>query len=128
MGVTIEGLQAAQALANRLIALDKPGGVLEQATQFATARLHRYRVSITHVDTGSLRAATRQHTRGKRGHVFVDATARNSRTGANVRGYAELEEKRGGSHASAARTVKEYWPRVRSDTYRFVAKEIASGR
>lgn len=127
MGVTIEGLQLAQDEANRLIAADKSGRVLEQGTRFAVSRMHRYRVSITHVDTGSLRGATRQEVRGLNGRVFIDATARNNRTGANVRGYAETEEARGGSHAAAARTVSEQWPRVRSDTYRFVSEALGFG-
>lgn len=129
MSFSIEGLQEAQAEANKLIAYNNRGGALEKGTRFATARLHRYRVSITHVDTGSLRGATRQSVRGLQGSVFVDGNARNSKSGVNVRRYAAIEEARGGSHAAAARTRKEAWPATQRASYALVRKELGfSGR
>jgi hypothetical protein len=105
--LSISGLQEAQRANMRHIASVKPGGSLDAAVQVGTLAAHRYNVSITHVLTGTLRAAERVEFSGLRGTVFVDPSARNPRTGALPSEYVMAEDRRGGSHASFRRTEAE---------------------
>ena len=51
--VGIKGLQEAQAANLAVIAAFKPRGVMEEAIKDATTQIHKYLVSVVHVDTGA---------------------------------------------------------------------------
>ena len=108
-GMSIEGLQEAQDDNLRAIAALKPAGALGRMVQSVSTDLHRHAVSITHVDTGALRAAHRIQISngGLRGTIYVDAGARNPRSKAKPAEYIAYEHKRGGTHAVYDRTVVE---------------------
>lgn len=113
--MTIKGLQEAQAAMNQVVAAMKPRGAYGKAIQYATVQAHAYLVKITHVDTGAYRASQRMQIdlgSEPRGIVFVDPSATNPRSGARVAQYAEVEEARGGTHASYNRVVSEIGDRL----------------
>ena len=68
--------------------------------------------SMTHIDTGALRASHRMEfsSKGKtaRALIFIDPTAVNPRTGRRVAEYGFYEHARGGSHAFYGRTFDFY--------------------
>lgn len=107
--LTIKGLQEAQDLNIKTIQALKPNNALGRAVKFVTIMAHRYIVEITHADTGSYRAAHRMEVdlNAGRGRVYVDPSARNSRTDELVADYAQIEEARGGQHAAYRRTRAE---------------------
>jgi hypothetical protein len=107
MTATIRGLQELQDRNLRTIAALQPKSALGRAIQFAATELHRYIVSITHVDTGAYRSSHRIQVGEGRGRVFVAPSARNPRSKALVAEYAEHEEARGGSHAVYERAASE---------------------
>jgi len=108
--MTIEGIQAAQAACNRALAAVKPRGALGEAVRWGIAEGHRYAVSITHVDTGALRASHRtKFQEGRswaRGRMFIAADSVNPR-GQRPSVYGPIEHDRGGSHAFYERTQGE---------------------
>ena len=107
MKFSIEGLQQAQQANLYNIAQMKPSGALGRMVQYGTILAHRYTVSITHVDTGALRASHRMKLQGSRGEIYIDPEGVNPRTGAHTAKYGPVEHARGGSHAFYARTEKE---------------------
>lgn len=122
MKLTIKGIQKAQQKNQRRIAALKPNSVFGQAIKTATIRAYRYAVSITHVDTGSLRASHRMQVHGLRGRIYIDPSAHNPRSGLPVRVYGPYEHSRGGSHAFYHRTVVERGGEVA----RYAAYEIGN--
>ena len=112
VSVTITGIQEAHAANLRAIAAVKPEGGLGRAIQYATTAAHQYAVSITHVDTGALRASERMALFGTRGEIFLDPTARNPRGGERTAIYGVTEHERGGSHAFFRRTIDEAGERI----------------
>src|SRR5512145_1695553 len=99
----IKGLQEAQAANKRQIAATRPSGTLGRAVLYATTKLHRYAVAITHVwvyKGGGLRASQRMKLEqgGLRGRIYIDPSAVNPR-GQKPSIYGPIEEARGGSHA-----------------------------
>ena len=105
---TITGIQEAQAANIRLMAEVRPQSGLGRAVQYAISDLNRYAVSITHVDTGALRASHRQRWMGEaRAQLYLDPGARNPRTGALTSRYGPVENARGGAHAFYQRTYDE---------------------
>lgn len=107
MKVTIQGIQEAQRANEYNIAQLKPGGALGRAVQYGTILAHRYAVTITHVDTGALRAAHRMSVSGSRGEIYIDPTATNPRTGERTAIYGPDEHARGGAHSFYERTERE---------------------
>ena len=105
--LSIEGLQALQAENARMVAALVDA---EPVLQLVAADLHRYAVSITHVDTGALRASHRMTIYATSAEIYLDPSARNSRTGQLTAMYGPVEEARGGAHAFYARTVAERGP------------------
>ena len=106
MRVTIQGLQETQRANEYNIAQMKPSGALGRMVQYATILAHRYTVSITHVDSGGLRASHRMQVEGSRGEIYIDPTATNPR-GALTSKYGPVEHARGGPHAFYERTERE---------------------
>lgn len=108
--LTIRGIQEAQAANNQAMAALRPAGALGRAVQWGTAESHRYCVTITHVDTGALRASHRMsfdEGRGwARGRIAIDASSVNPH-GHKPAEYGPIEHARGGSHAFYARTKEE---------------------
>lgn len=110
MTVSIHGLQEAQRGLLNTIATMKPGGAFEDAIRFATIEAQRYAVTITHVDTGALRASHRikleSPSQGPRGVVFIQpGTLRSGRAEPAVYGF--FENARGGQHAFYGRVPSE---------------------
>ncbi len=105
--LSIEGLQALQAENNRMIAALRPGTPLGRLLQYVVSDLHRYAVSITHVDTGALRASHRMQWGNTWGEVALDQGATNPRSGQRTAVYGAAEHDRGGSHAFYDRTIAE---------------------
>jgi hypothetical protein len=115
MRVTIEGIQEAQAWNLRKMAALKPSGAMGRAILYGTTAAHRSAVSLTHVDTGALRASHRMQMFGEHeGQVLIDAGATNP-SGQLTSVYGPAEHARGGSHAFYARTVAEDGPAIRAE-------------
>lgn len=115
MRVTIRGIQEAQRANERVIANLKPAGAFGRAIQYATIQAHRHTTTITHVDTGALRASHRMRIDGLRGQIFIDPASpgitrrRGRRVSGRVRPsvYGVYEHNRGGKHAFYKRTTEE---------------------
>lgn len=107
-GLSITGLQEAQADNQRHIAMMKPTGELGAAIREVTIGAQRYAITITHVITGSLRASHRMEIKGLRGQIYIDPSSYNPRSKQMPVVYGFYENKRGGSHAFYDRTVDEY--------------------
>lgn len=112
MQMTIKGLQEAQRAMVKAVAAMKPGGGLDDAVRFATIAALQYAVSITHVDTGALRASHRMRFdgasffSGPRGVIYIDpASVRPG--GGRPSQYGVVENFRGGTHAFYARVPAE---------------------
>ena len=107
--LTITGIQEAQHDNLRMIAALRPDDALGRMVKAVAIDLHRYKIGITHVDTGSLRAAQqlRIENGGARAVLFTDEGAINPRSGSRPAVYGLYEEERGGAHAAAQRTVDE---------------------
>lgn len=117
MKLTIKGIQEAQEANLRMIATTKPSGALGKTVRDMTVLLHRYLVTVTHVDTGAYRASHRGEIEmsGKpRAVISPDTAAINPRSGQAVIKYAPHEEARGDTHAAYARTF-EYGKGVMGD-------------
>ena len=108
VNLSIRGIQEALEENIRMVNELKPSGALGDAIKFITVEAHRYLVSITHVDTGALRASQRMKLEEKggdfQGRLYIDPKSVNPRTGEKPSEYGEYEEERGGSHASYQRT------------------------
>lgn len=121
---TIEGIQEAQDLNNRVMAQLKPSGGLGRAVKWATMAAHRYLVSIAHVDTGAMRSAQRQEMEtGLQGRIFTDTRAPGAH-GTPPSEYVIYENARGGTHALYDRTVDEAGPRIADQAVDAAAKEL----
>lgn len=109
--LSIQGLQEAQRDNLRMIRSLQPDGSMGQAVQVATVDMQRYAVSVTHVDSGALRASHRIDYSNSydeaRANIFIDPSARNPRSRALTSVYGPVEEARGGSHAFYERTMDE---------------------
>lgn len=112
IGLGIEGLQEVQAAVNQTAAAVKPSGAFGRAIKDTTTHAHRYAVSITHVDTGALRASHLMKVSGTHGLIYLNPSASNPRSGQRTAVYGPYEERRGGSHAFYARTVREVGDRA----------------
>lgn len=110
MPQTIQGLQEAQKAMMKLIAATKPNGGLGDAVKMATIAAIQYAISITHVDTGALRASHRMRlesdSSGPRGVIYIDPSAIRPGGGRPAQ-YGVGENERGGSHAFYARVPLE---------------------
>lgn len=104
---SINGIQQAQRWNLRAIAAMKPSGALGRSVQYATIEGHRYVVSITHVDTGALRASHRIWLGGLQGRIYIDPNAINPK-GQRPYIYGPKEHARGGAHAFYYRTYNEF--------------------
>lgn len=104
--LTIRGLQEAQTKNRERIAMLQPADEFGEVIQRITAFAHKQAVSVTHVDTGALRASHRMKISGARGNVFIDPTATNPRTSEKPAEYGVTEHERGGSHAFYSRAAK----------------------
>lgn len=111
MRVSIRGIQQAQKANARMIAEMQPSGAAGRMIQTVLAGLHRYAVSVTHVDTGALRASHRMGLEhgffgGLRGRIFIDPAAIGNK-GKRPAVYGTFEHARGGHHAFYERTYNE---------------------
>jgi len=110
MKMTIKGIQDAQRANVRMIAAVQPTGALGRAVRHGLARAHRYAVTITHVDTGALRASHRMAFAERRhsalGRMFIAPSAVNPHGEKPVE-YGPEEHARGGGHAFYQRTLDE---------------------
>ena len=102
----IRGIQEAQDGMLRVAAAFKPSGAFDEGIKEATIYMHRYAVSITHVDSGGLRAAHHIELGHLKGAIYINPAAVRS-DGARPAQYGLYEHARGGSHAFYARTYTE---------------------
>lgn len=125
MRMGIEGIQAAQAHNLRMLAALQPRGTMDKIVYMAAIELHRYAVSITHVDTGALRASHRILIEAgrARGQISIDPSSVNPR-GQRPYEYGPLEHARGGSHAFYKRTVDERGKAVLKQAIDMALKEL----
>ena len=128
--VSIADIQRAQMENMRMVAALQPGGIPGRAAQFMAAAAHRYAVAITHVDTGTWRAAHRieEDFGAGRAAVFVSPNAINPRSGTRAIEYATQWEQRGGEMAVYKRTAAERGEAILRDAGRLVLKELLHGR
>jgi hypothetical protein len=105
MAIKIEGIQEAQKAMLQAAAAAKPDNGPKAAVQAGTIAAHRYATSITHVDTGALRASHFIRLRRTEGQVYINPGARRS-DGARPAEYGPYEHARGGSHAFYKRTAE----------------------
>ncbi|MEZ4558732.1 MAG: hypothetical protein R3A10_08090 [Caldilineaceae bacterium] len=106
-GIKIEGIQEAERGMLKAIAAVKPGTGLGAAVKAGTFEAHRYAKSITHVDTGALKASHYMRIRGEKGEIFINPSASRS-DGRSPAEYGPYEHARGGSHAFYARVPREH--------------------
>ena len=103
---TVQGMQEAQAALRAVERAAKAGGPLERVVGYVATRLHRYAMSVTHVDSGELKGAHRVRMAGTRAEIYLDPDAVND-YGQRPAEYGVYEHDRGGSHAFYRRTVDE---------------------
>jgi hypothetical protein len=104
MASKIIGIQEAQAAMLRGVAALKPGGAFGNMIREVTTRAHRYAASITHVDTGALRASHTAEVSGLHGVIYIAPGATRS-DGGRPAEYGLIEHARGGAHAFYERTA-----------------------
>ena len=89
----------------------QPNTGLGRAVQVTAIDLQRYVVGITHVDTGTLRAAHRIEMQmsgsAAQATIYVDPTAVNPRSNRRAEEYSVAEHARGEAHAFYERTYNE---------------------
>lgn len=111
MPITVQGLQQAQRDNLKMIRALAPNTGLGRAVQVAAIDLQRYTVAITHVDTGTLRAAHRIEMQmsgnAAQATIYVDPTAVNPRSNKRAEEYSVVEHARGEGHAFYERTYNE---------------------
>lgn len=114
LGISIRGIQEAQKKNNAIVAALRPTNLFGAVIQGITIAVQRYAVSITHVITGSLRAAHRSEIDMKipQGRVFIDPGAVNPANQARPAEYGVIEQRRGGEHAFYVRTNREVGERL----------------
>lgn len=105
MGLSIRGIQEAQARNVQRMALLKPTGGFGKLIFNVTATLHRFMGTVTHVDTGALKSSEMMEVQGLRGRVFLNPGAQNPKSGERPVDYGPFENARGGEHAFFDRTV-----------------------
>lgn len=107
LAFSIQGLQQAQYAALKAIRAVKPEGALGRAVKFLATGAHMRLVTLTHVDTGALRASEMIRMDDLLHYtVYNNQSARNPRSLAYVTSYASVEEARGGSHAAWQQTYE----------------------
>lgn len=107
MDVSIQGLQEAQRDNLAMIRALTPYSGLGEAVKLTLVDLDRYAVSVTHVDTGALRASHRIQMDALEGTLSIQDGARNPRSGRLTSEYGPIEHERGDSHAFYERTFEE---------------------
>lgn len=106
MRFSIRGVQEAQRENLKMVRAVSPSGGLGRAIQYLAEAAHRFAVSVTHVDTGALRASHRlQYQGASRWLLYLDPNAANPRSGARTSVYGPVEHARGGEHAFYDRTL-----------------------
>lgn len=125
MRMDIQGIQEAQRQNAEWMAALRPSGGFGEAIRYGTTAAHRYAVSVTHVDTGALRASHRMgiYEGGREGRVDIDGGAANPR-GQRPARYGVYEHNRGGEHAFYGRTVKEAGPNIVDEMVRIVKESV----
>jgi hypothetical protein len=125
MSEGIKGLQEVQRANLKLIAAVKPNGGLGRAVLYAATDIHRYAVSITHVDTGALKASHRIEKIGAASYrIFIDPAAKNPRSGARTSVYGPAEHNRGGEHAFYERTMNERGKTIAVKAHQMMRSEL----
>ena len=112
-GLSISGIQEAQAAVLRAFRASSPKHGLGRTLDAMGAAAHRFAVSITHVDTGALKAShlIKRESDTER-IIYLNPGSRNPLTGARVIDYAAVEHARGAEHAFYERTKREGEPSI----------------
>lgn len=101
----IGDLEELQAELQRLLFEVSPQRGLRDTMRLAIGMLHRYATGIVHVDKGRLKNSIFWNLESPAGNDLIGHVATNV-------SYSIIEERRGGSHAFFARTVREEGPHV----------------
>lgn len=124
--IDITEIQKAQQANLKAMLAASPEGGLGKGVKAAAIELHRYSVSITHVGTGSLRAAHRVRMTGPASaEVFIDPGAINPRSKTRPSIYGFYEHARGGAHAFYDRAIAERGKAASQTAIRVVKQELA---
>ena len=125
MKVSIKGLQEAQQSNQRRIAALRPSSALGRGVQFMGLEGLRVAISVTHVDSGALKAAHRLELDldVPRAQIEIDPGA-TAPDGGRPAEYGPVEEARGGDHAFYS-IVVALWPDLTPRAWEFVRIELA---
>ena len=104
--VDISGILEAQQENNKVIHALEPASDFGKAIKHVVIAATRFMATITHVDTGSLKASERMLVKALRGEIFIDPNAVNPVSGERPAEYGIYENERGGEHAFFDRTVE----------------------
>ncbi len=107
MSARIEGVEEVEAALAKAAEVAGKGNTLEQAAGFVARRAHYYMVSITHVDTGALKASHAIEQRGKMTVLYQHPAVVNPRSGKRPADYGVYENAHGGLHAFYDRTMEK---------------------
>lgn len=119
----IRDIQTAMRENQAMIQKLRSGSGFRRALAFALPAAHRYAVSITHVDTGALRASHRMGYLGAtRAEIYIDPGAVGPH--GPPAHYGPYEHARGGSHAYYDRTISEAGPRIADQALNIAAKDL----
>ncbi len=105
MATRFEGMEEVKRALDEAARIAQRGGALEKSAAFAARRAYYYVRSITHVDTGALKASHVIEQHGLKAYVYPSPAVINPRSGKRVTDYAFYENRRGGSHAFYTRML-----------------------
>lgn len=125
MKLEIKDLQKAQQNNQRRIAALRPSSALGRGVQFMGLEGLRVAISVTHVDSGALKAAHRLELDldVPRAQIDIDPGA-TAPDGDRPAEYGPFEQARGGDHAFYA-IVEALWPDLTPRAWEFVRIELA---
>ena len=107
MATRFEGMEEVKRALDEAARIAQRGGALEKSAAFAARRAYYYVRSITHVDTGALKASHVIEQHGLRAYVYPSPAIINPRSRQRVTDYAFYENRRGGSHAFYTRMLEK---------------------
>lgn len=105
--VEVENMERVQRVMVRYIEALRPSGAMGRAVQKATLVLHRYALTVTPVDTGTLRASHTMKVAGNRGEIFINPANVNPKSRTRAAVYGPKVHAEAPHRAFYARTVKE---------------------
>lgn len=105
--VEVQGMEKAQRAMVKAIEALRPTSALGRAVQQATLVLHRYALTVTPVDTGTLRASHTMKVAGLRGEIYINPANVNPKSRTRAAVYGPKVHAEGPRRAFYARTLSE---------------------